>query len=276
MAGAIEIREVTKRYGNFTAVDRLSLDVQPGELFAFLGPNGAGKTTTIKMIAGLLLPDAGSVHLCGHPMGRDGRAAKAQLAYVPDEPFLYEKLSGREFLDFVGEMYGLAADVKKRRLDTLVERLEMGSFLDKLCEGYSHGMKQRTVLAAAMLHEPRVLVIDEPMVGLDPKTVRTVKDLMGDMIRRGGTVFMSTHTLEVAEVLADRIGIIHQGKLVALGTVDEIKAGASHKGSLEDIFLGLTGGANGNGEATTSPGLTRAEAQSIGVAAQGEDAGGAS
>ncbi|MBI4579146.1 MAG: ABC transporter ATP-binding protein [Planctomycetes bacterium] len=236
----IEIREVTKRYGNFTAVDRLSLEVPAGELFAFLGPNGAGKTTTIKMIAGLLLPDAGSVHLCGYPMGRDGRQAKAQLAYVPDEPFLYEKLSGREFLDFVAEMYGLTPEAKQRRLDDLIDRLEMGTFLDKLCEGYSHGMKQRTVLAAAMLHEPRVLVIDEPMVGLDPKTVRTVKDLMGEMTRRGGTVFMSTHTLEIAEAMADRIGIIHHGKLVAVGTVDELKANADRDTTLEDIFLGLT------------------------------------
>jgi ABC-2 type transport system ATP-binding protein len=245
MTAAIDIRDVTKCYGQFTAVDGLTLEVRPGELFAFLGPNGAGKTTTIKMIAGLLTPDAGCVHLCGYPMGRDGRLAKAQLAYVPDEPFLYEKLSGREFLDFVAEMYGLSPDHKRRRLEVLIEHLEMATFLDKLCEGYSHGMKQRTVLAAAILHEPRVLVIDEPMVGLDPKTVRTVKDLMRGMTSRGGTVFMSTHTLEVAEALADRIGIIHGGNLVAMGTLNEIKASAAVAGhsSLEDIFLGLTGGA---------------------------------
>jgi ABC-2 type transport system ATP-binding protein len=240
MAGAIDIREVTKCYGNFTAVDRVSLEVQPGELFAFLGPNGAGKTTTIKMIAGLLLPDSGSVHLCGHPMGRDGRQAKAQLAYVPDEPFLYEKLSGREFLDFVAEMYALEPQVKKHRLDALVDRLELAPFWDKLCEGYSHGMKQRTVLAAAMLHGPRVLVIDEPMVGLDPKTVRTVKDLMRELIGQGGTVFMSTHTLEVAEAVADRIGIIHHGRLVTIGTASELKASAPQDSTLEDIFLRLT------------------------------------
>lgn len=241
MAGAIDIRDVTKRYGNFTAVDRLNLDIQPGELFAFLGPNGAGKTTTIKMIAGLLLPDSGTVHLCGHPMGRDGRQAKAQLAYVPDQPFLYEKLSGREFLDFVAEMYAMPADVKQRRLDALVDRLELGPFWDKLCEGYSHGMKQRTVLAAAMLHGPRVLVIDEPMVGLDPKTVRRVKDLMRELTSQGGTVFMSTHTLEVAEAVADRIGIINHGRLVAIGTAAELKASAPQNSTLEDIFLKLTG-----------------------------------
>lgn len=241
MAGAIDIRDVTKRYGNFTAVDRLNLDIQPGELFAFLGPNGAGKTTTIKMIAGLLLPDSGTVHLCGHPMGRDGRQAKAQLAYVPDQPFLYEKLSGREFLDFVAEMYAMPADVRQRRLDALVERLELAPFWDKLCEGYSHGMKQRTVLAAAMLHGPRVLVIDEPMVGLDPKTVRRVKDLMRELTSQGGTVFMSTHTLEVAEAVADRIGIINHGRLVAIGTAAELKASAPQNSTLEDIFLKLTG-----------------------------------
>lgn len=240
MSEAIEIREVTKRFGAFTAVDRLSLDIHAGELFAFLGPNGAGKTTTIKMIAGLLTPDSGSVQLCGYPMGRDGRRAKAQLAYVPDEPFLYDKLTGWEFLGFVAEMYGLAPADKKRRLDLLIDRLELGAFMHKLCEGYSHGMKQRTVLAAAMLHEPRVLVIDEPMIGLDPKTVRTVKDLMHDMTTRGGTVFMSTHTLEVAEALADRIGIIHRGNLVAMGTLDELRAHAVASSSLEDIFLGLT------------------------------------
>lgn len=241
MTGAIDIRDVTKRYGNFTAVDRLNLDIQPGELFAFLGPNGAGKTTTIKMIAGLLLPDSGTVHLCGHPMGRDGRQAKAQLAYVPDQPFLYEKLSGREFLDFVAEMYAMPADVKQRRLEALVDRLELAPFWDKLCEGYSHGMKQRTVLAAAMLHGPRVLVIDEPMVGLDPKTVRRVKDLMRELTSQGGTVFMSTHTLEVAEAVADRIGIINHGRLVAIGTAAELKASAPQNSTLEDIFLNLTG-----------------------------------
>lgn len=241
MTGAIDIKEVTKRYGNFTAVDRLSLEVKPAELFAFLGPNGAGKTTTIKMISGLLMPDSGSVHLCGFPMGRDGRQAKAQLAYVPDEPFLYEKLTGREFLEFVAEMYSLRPDVKKHRMDALVDRLELGSFWEKLCEGYSHGMKQRTVLAAAMLHEPRVLVIDEPMVGLDPKTVRTVKDLMRELTAQGGTVFMSTHTLEIAEAVADRIGIINHGKLAAIGTPAQIKASAPGNSTLEDIFLKLTG-----------------------------------
>ena len=240
MHPAIQLETVTKRYGNFTAVDGLSLSVPEGELFAFLGPNGAGKTTTIKMITGLLLADGGQVQVCGHPMGRDGRLAKAQLAYVPDQPFLYEKLTGQEFLNFVGEMYGLDPDTMDIRCWRLAERLDMTGFLDQLTESYSHGMKQRTVLAAALLHDPRVLVIDEPMVGLDPRTVRTVKDLMGELTAAGRTVFMSTHTLEVAEAVADRIGIIHHGRLIAVGTLDELRARAAENASLEDIFLTLT------------------------------------
>lgn len=240
MSAAIDIVNVTKKYGNHTAVDRLSLQLAEGEMFACLGPNGAGKTTTIKMIAGLLIPDAGSVTVCGHPMGRDGRQAKAQLAYVPEQPFLYDKLTGHEFLNFVGRMYGLDPEVIRRRSGELIERLDMGGYLDQLTESYSHGMKQRAVLAAALLHDPRVLVIDEPMVGLDPRTVRTVKDLMTEMTSAGRTVFMSTHTLEVAEAMADRIGIIHRGRLIAVGTMAELRAQAAERDSLEEIFLRLT------------------------------------
>jgi ABC-2 type transport system ATP-binding protein len=240
MATAIELRDVTKRYGQFTAVSHLDLEIREGELFAFLGPNGAGKTTTIKMITGLLRADSGLVSVCGHRMGMDGRMAKAQLAYVPDQPFLYDKLTGREFLEFVGQMYGLPRDVMQTRTRDLIGRLEMGDFLDQLTESYSHGMKQRTALAAALLHEPRVLITDEPMVGLDPRTVRTVKDLMRDMTRAGRTVFMSTHTLEVAEAVADRIGIIRHGRLVAIGTLEELRTQAAENASLEDIFLKLT------------------------------------
>ena len=240
MTSAIHLQGVTKRYGDFTAVNDLSLDVREGELFAFLGPNGAGKTTTIKMIAGLLTANAGLVEVCGHRMGTDGRAAKAQIAYLPDQPFLYDKLTGGEFLEFVGQMYGLPLEVIRKRSAALIERLEMGRFLDQLTEGYSHGLKQRTALASALLHEPRVLVIDEPMVGLDPRTVGAVKNLIKEMSAAGQIVFMSTHTLEVAEVVADRIGIIHQGRLVALGTLAELRAQLRAQGSLEDIFLGLT------------------------------------
>ena len=237
---AIEISGVTKRFGDFTAVDDLSLHVNRGELLAFLGPNGAGKTTTIKMISGLLTADRGTIKVCGHLMGRDGRAAKAQLAYVPDQPFLYEKLTGREFLQFVAEMYGLSPSVAAPRIDDLVKRLEMRPFLDQLTESYSHGMKQRTVLAAALLHKPTVLVIDEPLIGLDPKTVRTVKDLMREMTQAGQSIFMSTHTLEVAENIADRIGIIRHGKLVSIGTLEELRRGAAPGTTLEEIFLSLT------------------------------------
>ena len=231
---------VTKKYGNFVAVRDLDLEISPGELFAFLGPNGAGKTTTIKMIAGLLLPDVGEVRVCGHLMGRDGRLAKAQLAYVPDQPFLYDKLTGQEFLEFVGQMYGLDRATMRSRSRELIERLEMGSFLDQLTESYSHGMKQRTALAAALLHRPQVLVIDEPMIGLDPRTVRTVKDLMLEIVRDGRTVFMSTHTLEVAEAVADRIGIIHHGTLITLGRLEMIRRQVERQGTLEEIFLSLT------------------------------------
>lgn len=246
MAAAIELDSVVKRYGDKLAVDRLSLSVPPGELFAFLGPNGAGKTTTIKMIAGLLTPSAGVVRVCGHAMGTDGLQAKAQLAYVPDLPFLYEKLTGREFLYFVAELYRMSRQARDEGIASFSKRLEMEPFLDRLAGTYSHGMKQRVVLAAALLHQPRVLVIDEPMIGLDPRTVRTVKDLFVETTRSGGAVFMSTHTLEVAEAVADRIGIIHQGTLIAVGTLNELRTRATRQHSLEAIFLELTDRSDGD------------------------------
>lgn len=243
---AIEVRDLTKRYGQFVAVDRLSLAIRPGELFAFLGPNGAGKTTTIKMLVGLLSADAGLVQVCGHPMGRDGQLAKAQIAYVPDQPFLYDKLSGKEFLNFVGQMYGMSRSAINQRMAELTVQLDMAGYLEQLTETYSHGMKQRVALAGALLHNPRVLIIDEPMVGLDPRTVRTVRQLLRQMTSAGGTVFMTTHTLGVAESMADRIGIIHHGHLIAVGTLSELRAAVHTDESLEDIFLKLTddGGEN--------------------------------
>jgi ABC-2 type transport system ATP-binding protein len=245
---AIELHGVTKRYGRKVAVRDLSLSVGSGELFAFLGPNGAGKTTTIKMICGLLHPHAGTVRLAGHTMGLNGLAAKARLAYVPDQPFLYDKLTGREFLRFVAEMYQVPTALRDERVDDFAARLDMDEFLDKLTESYSHGMKQKVVLAAALLHDPDVLVVDEPMVGLDPRTVRVVKDLLQDRTRRGKCVFMSTHTLEIAQAMADRIGIIHEGELIALGTLAELRARAHSEQSLEDIFLQLTHPAGAGGE----------------------------
>ena len=251
---AIALSEVTKSYGRKVAVRELTLSIPRGELFAFLGPNGAGKTTTIKMIVSLLRPNSGTVDVCGHRVsagdlparaGGNGSvsgatAAKAQLAYVPDQPFLYEKLTGREFLHFVAEMYDLSGERRDRLMAAMIQRLDIGEFLDQLTESYSHGMKQRVVLAAALLHEPTVLVVDEPMVGLDPRTIRTVKDLFHEHTRAGGTVFMSTHTLDIAEAVADRIGIIHEGRLIAIGTLEELRAQAERQHSLEEIFLGLT------------------------------------
>jgi ABC-2 type transport system ATP-binding protein len=237
---AIVLAGVQKSYGRTLAVRNLSLEIPRGELFAFLGPNGAGKTTTIKMIVGLLRPDEGYVQVCGHAIGSNGVAAKARLAYVPDQPFIYDKLTGREFLYFVAEMFGIPTQQRDRKLNTLIRRLDIGEFLDHLTESYSHGMKQKVVLAAALLHDPAVLVIDEPMVGLDPRTVRSVKNLFTEHTKSGGTIFMSTHTLEIAETLADRIGIIHRGELIALGTLDQLKTQARREHSLEDVFLQLT------------------------------------
>jgi len=239
-AAAISLIGVRKSYGRHLAVKDLTLEIPRGELFAFLGPNGAGKTTTIKMIVGLLQPDTGRVAVCGNRIGSNGLAAKIQLAYVPDQPFLYEKLTGREFLYFVAEMYGLGREDRDHMMSTLVRRLDITEFLDQLTESYSHGMKQKVVLAAALLHRPTVLVIDEPMVGLDPRTVREVRNLFEEQTVGGGTVFMSTHTLDIAESLADRIGIIHRGELIAVGTLEELRRKARREHSLEEIFLELT------------------------------------
>ncbi|MHC4089139.1 MAG: ABC transporter ATP-binding protein [Planctomycetota bacterium] len=240
MTAAIELESVVKRYGRTVAVKGLSLSIPAGELFAFVGPNGAGKTTTIKMIVGLLRPDAGRVGVCGYAMGSDGLGAKSAVAYVPDQPFLYDKLTGREFLHFVARMFGVSAQRRDEILDRLTDRLGLEEFLDQMTESYSHGMKQKVVIAAALLHDPRVLVIDEPMVGLDPKTVREVKILFREQTGSGRTVFMSTHTLEVAEAVADRIGIINRGRLIAVGTMPELRALAGRQHSLEEIFLRLT------------------------------------
>jgi len=238
----IEIQNLTKRFGTKTAVRSLSLTVPEGELFAFLGPNGAGKTTTIKVIVGLLRPDAGRVKVCGHDLIQEPVRAKACISYVPDQPYLYDKLTGREFLEFVGRTYGMNGQTVEDKIEHLADLLALHDYLDDLCEQYSHGMRQRTVIAAALLHEPRVLVVDEPMVGLDPKTARVVKDVLRSLARNGACVFMSTHTLAVAEELADRIGIIHRGSLVALGTLGELRRASGGTHGLEESFLRLTAG----------------------------------
>ena len=240
MSAAIELDRVVKRFGPTVAVNSVSLSIPAAELFAFVGPNGAGKTTTIKMITGLLRPNQGRIEVCGQSMTENGSAAKRLLAYVPDQPYLYDKLTGREFLHFVARMYGIEQQQRDAVLADLAERFGLDDFWDQMTESYSHGMKQKVIIASALLHDPQVLVIDEPMVGLDPKTVRQVKDLFTAHVREGKTVFMSTHTLEVAEAVADRIGIIHRGRLIAVGTMPELRALADRQQSLEEIFLQLT------------------------------------
>jgi ABC-2 type transport system ATP-binding protein len=236
----IKLEGVTKYYGAKKAVDGLDLEVRPGELFAFLGPNGAGKTTTLKMVCGLLRPTSGRVLVGG--AAADSPAARQHLAYVPDQPYLYEKLTGREFLRFVSEMYGIGMSLAERRIGDLIETFEMADYIDDLCENYSHGMKQRVVFASALVHAPKVLVVDEPLVGLDPRSGRIVKDLFVAQARSGVAVLMSTHLLSIAEELADTIGIIDQGRMLALGSLAELREQVSHHGPLEDLFLALTGG----------------------------------
>ena len=240
----IELTNLRREYDQKVALHGLNLSVKTGEVFAFLGPNGAGKTTTIKIITGLLRPTSGSATVNGYNLATDGLKARALMSYVPDEPYLYDKLTAREFLRMMGDLYRMEPSHAEKRIDEMVERFELHEFLDNLTESYSHGMKQRTVIAAALLHEPKLLVVDEPMVGLDPKSARTVKDTLKQLSRENGvTIFMSTHTLSVAEEVADRIGILRQGKLVALGTFEEIKQAHTQgngKDRLEDLFLDLT------------------------------------
>jgi ABC-2 type transport system ATP-binding protein len=236
----IELRGVTKAFGSKRAVDHLDLSVRAGELFAFLGPNGAGKTTTIKMVCGLLRPTSGIVKVGGFPAASP--EARQLIAYVPDQPYLYEKLTGREFLRFVVEMYGLEPKPASRRIAELVETFEMGDYVDELSENYSHGMKQRVVFASALVHDPKVLIVDEPLVGLDPRSARIVKDLFVAQARSGVAVLMSTHLLSIAEELADTIGIVDHGRMLANGTLAELRDRVQMHGPLEDLFLKLTGG----------------------------------
>src|SRR5512140_1249734 len=240
----IETRNLVKRYGDKVAVNNVSFEVYGGEVFGFLGPNGAGKTTTIKMIVGLLQPTSGTVHVAGYDVQTQSRLAKASSGYVPDTPNLYAKLTGRELLRFVGDLYDLDRKQSARRMEELLRMFELTSAADDTVDSYSHGMQQKTSLAAALMHDPRVLVLDEPTVGLDPKSARLIKDILRQLADRGAAVFLSTHILEIAERMCDRIGIINKGELVAVGTMDELRSlGKAGEVSLEDIFLGLTGGA---------------------------------
>ena len=237
----IEFKQVCRSYGDKLAVDHLDLRVAPGELYSLLGHNGAGKTTAIKMLVGLMRPGSGTVRVGGYDVVTQTREAVSLIGYVPDQPFLYDKLSGRELLQFIVRMYGMEPRDAARAIDREIERFELGDFVDELTETYSHGMKQRTVFASALLHNPRVLVVDEPMVGLDPHSIRLVKDLLQREVADGMCVLMSTHTLGAAEEISQRVGIMSFGRLLFDGTVDELRQQFGETNpTLEDMYLALT------------------------------------
>jgi ABC-2 type transport system ATP-binding protein len=239
----LRLEAVTKRYGNFTAVNGIDLSVPKGQIFGFLGPNGAGKTTTIRMIAGVLLPTSGRVIIGGDDLGMEPERAKARMGYIPDRPHVYEKLSGREFIRFVGGLWGSDGKATEERAQRFLELFDLSHWQDELVEAYSHGMRQKLLITSALIHQPELIVVDEPMVGLDPKSARTLKDLLRTYVDNGGTVFLSSHTLEVVEAVCDAIAIIHEGNILAQGTLDDLRtqadAGEAH---LEEIFLKVTGG----------------------------------
>ena len=239
----IRLTNLTKRYGSFTAVDGIDLEIRRGELFGFLGPNGAGKTTTMRMIAGILQPTAGRIEIAGDDIAVDPIRAKHRLGFIPDRPFVYDKLTGAEFLRFVAALYGQDGEGVERRLDELLDLFELTPWKDELVESYSHGMRQKLIISSALLHRPEVIVVDEPMVGLDPKGQKFLKELFRAFVDRGGTVLMSTHTLDTVEEMCDRIGIISGGKILACGTMTEVREQtAGGDARLEELFLRLTGG----------------------------------
>jgi ABC-2 type transport system ATP-binding protein len=238
----IKITNLTKRYGDFTAVNGINLEVPRGELFGFLGPNGAGKTTTLRIIAGILKPTSGSVAIGGIDIAAKPMAAKSKLGFVPDRPFIYEKLTGTEFLRFVAGLYDQEGPQIEHRARELLALFDLDEWRDDLVESYSHGMRQKLIIASAFVHRPEVIVVDEPMVGLDPKAARILKDLFREYTNRGHTIMMSTHTLEVAEAMCDRIAIMQGGVIRACGTMDDLRVSATAGATgLEDIFLRLTG-----------------------------------
>jgi ABC-2 type transport system ATP-binding protein len=238
----IGLTNLTKRYGSFTAVDGIDLAVPRGELFGFLGPNGAGKTTTLRMIAGILRPSAGRVEIAGIDLAADPVAAKSKLGFIPDRPFIYEKLTGAEFLRFVAGLYDQSGAKVEHRARELLALFDLEQWRDELVESYSHGMRQKLIISSAFVHRPEVIVVDEPMVGLDPKAAKILKDLFREYTRRGNTIMMSTHTLAVAEAMCDRIAIIQGGKIRACGSMNELRASAeAGTRGLEEIFLKLTG-----------------------------------
>ena len=238
----IQTQDLVKRFGEKTAVDQVTFQVDAGEVFGFLGPNGAGKTTTIKMIVGLLQPTSGSVEVAGFDLQEQPLQAKAVCGYLPDTPNLYPKLTARELLRFVGDLYEINNEQIERRSQEMLNLFELADAADDPIDTYSHGMQQKTALASALLHDPKVLVMYEPTVGLDPRSARLIKDILRPLAERGAAIFLSTHILEIAERMCDRIGIIDDGKLIAVGTMQELRASGKGETSLEDIFLNLTGG----------------------------------
>lgn len=229
---------LTKRFGDVLAVDNLSLEIKEGEIFGFLGPNGAGKTTTIKLLTGLLKPNEGEVFIGGHNIQKDPLRAKRLIGYAPDFPFLYDRLTGREFLIFVSEIYQIVEAAKQ--IEDLLTLFDLEGVEDKLIQEYSHGMRQRLVVCSLLLHDPQAIIIDEPMVGLDPKSARLLKDVLRERASLGATVFLSTHTLALAEDICSRVGVINKGRLIAEGTIPHLKEMAHVKGRLEDVFLEIT------------------------------------
>ncbi|HEX9610941.1 MAG TPA: ABC transporter ATP-binding protein [Gemmatimonadales bacterium] len=240
----IRLENLTKLYGSFVAVDDITLHVPRGVLYGCLGPNGAGKTTTLRMIAGILRPSGGRVLLGGDDIHQHPMVAKQRLGFIPDRPFVYDKLTGGEFLRFVAGLYGQQGESIERRIAELLEVFELTSWRDELVEAYSHGMRQKLIISSALIHRPEVIVVDEPMVGLDPKAARLLKDIFHQFVEKGGTVLMSTHTLEVAEAMCDQVAIIQHGRIVAAGTVAELRRQHQADASLEELFLKLTGGAH--------------------------------
>ncbi|NMA92249.1 MAG: ABC transporter ATP-binding protein [Firmicutes bacterium] len=240
----IKTEGLTKKFGSVLAVNNLNLEIKGGEIYGFLGPNGSGKTTTIRMLAGLLEPSAGRAFICGHDTVQEASPAKALTALVPDQPRLYGKLTAREFLALIAALYRMPPRVSRERADQLLALFELTGRADELLEGYSHGMRQKVVLAAALIHRPRVLLMDEPTVGLDPRSARLLKDVLQEMARLGAAIFISTHILEIAERLCHRVGILKEGQLIAQGSPAELRQEAKHAGeSLEDVFLDLTASA---------------------------------
>lgn len=238
----LKLEGLTKSYnkGEIKAVDNISLEVRPGEIFGFLGPNGAGKTTTIKMIVGLLKPDMGTIVLDGLNVWEEPFKAKQRISYVPDNPEIYDRLSGIEYLNFIGDMYGIPTDERIRKIDQYSGIFNIENALGDIISSYSHGMKQKLVLTAGLMSKPELFILDEPMVGLDPKSSYNLKKIMREMCDEGKSVFFSTHVMEVAEKLCDRIAIINKGKIIAMGTMEELRTSAKEKESLENIFLELT------------------------------------